>query len=159
MPPKWTYPNLGIDDTRLGKAVKRNLPVSVRDLYNVCRAIRGMKVSEAEKFLNNVLEEKEALPFWRHQAGASHRSNISSKWGVKSGRYPKKAIKYVLEVLSYAKADALRKGLNEDKLKVLHAAAHKGITLRRYMPRAFGRSTRKFRYTSNIEIIVGERSG
>ncbi|MCQ4342458.1 MAG: 50S ribosomal protein L22, partial [Sulfolobaceae archaeon] len=75
---------------------------------------------------------------------------------VKSGRYPKKAIKYVLEVLSYAKANAVSKGLSEERLKILHAAAHKGITIRRYMPRAFGRSTRKFRYTSNIEIIVGE---
>ncbi|MCQ4349841.1 MAG: 50S ribosomal protein L22, partial [Sulfolobales archaeon] len=28
--------------------------------------------------------------------------------------------------------------------------------IKRYMPRAFGRSTRKFRYTSNIEIVVGE---
>ncbi|MGC9105738.1 MAG: 50S ribosomal protein L22 [Thermoprotei archaeon] len=156
MPSAWTYPNLGVDDTKLGKAVKRDIRASVRDLYNVCKAIRGMKVSEAEKFLNDVLAGKQALPFWRHQRGASHRSNISPKWKVKSGRYPKKAIKYVLEALGYAKADALRKGLSEERLKVLHAAAHKGITIKRYMPRAFGRSTRKFRYTSHIEIVVGE---
>jgi len=156
MPPSWTYPSLNVDEARIGKAVKRNVAASLRDLYNVCKAIRGMKVTEAERFLTDALEGKQALPFWKHQRGAAHRSNISPKWKVKSGRYPKKAIKYVLEVLSYAKANAVSKGLSEERLKILHAAAHKGITIRRYMPRAFGRSTRKFRYTSNIEIVVGE---
>ncbi|BAB65414.1 50S ribosomal protein L22 [Sulfurisphaera tokodaii] len=152
----WTYPKLDIDENKLAKAVIKNVPASIRDLYNVCKAIRGMKLNDAKQFLNNVLEEKEALPFWKHSHGASHRSNISPKWKVKSGRYPKKAIKYVLKVLENAENNANSKGLDLENVKIVHIAAHKGIILKRYMPRAFGRSTRKYRYTSHIEVILGE---
>ncbi|BFH73483.1 50S ribosomal protein L22 [Sulfurisphaera javensis] len=152
----WTYPILNIDDTKIAKAVIRNVPASIRDLYNVCKAIRGMKLNDAKRFLYDVLDEKDALPFWRHSHGASHKSNISPKWKVKSGRYPKKAIKYVLKVLENAENNANSKGLDMDNVKIVHIAAHKGITIKRFMPRAFGRSTRKYRYTSNIEVVLAE---
>jgi large subunit ribosomal protein L22 len=152
----WTYPQLSIDDTKLGKAVVKDAPVSIRDLYNVCKAIRGMKVKEARDFLDRVLKHQEALPFWRYSHGSSHRSNISSKWGIKNGRYPVKAIKYVLKALDNAEANAVSKGLDPDSLKIIHIAAHKSFTLKRFMPRAFGRATAKYRRTSHIEVIVGE---
>ncbi|MEM0363772.1 MAG: 50S ribosomal protein L22, partial [Sulfolobaceae archaeon] len=75
---------------------------------------------------------------------------------IKAGRYPKKAIKYVLKLIENAEANASNKGLNLDKLVIIHIASHKGITLKRYMPRAFGRATPKYRRTSNIEIILKE---
>ena len=154
----WTYPQLNIEENKIAKAVIRNVPSSVRDLYNVCKAIRGMKLNDAKKLLNNVLEEKEALPFWRHSHGSSHKANISPKWKVKSGRYPKKAIKYVLKVLENAENNANSKGLDMDNVIIQHIAVHKGITIKRFMPRAFGRSTRKYRYTSNIEVVLAEVS-
>ncbi|MBP1357444.1 MAG: 50S ribosomal protein L22 [Sulfolobus sp.] len=153
---QWVYPNLGIEENKIAKAVIRNVPASVRDLYNVCKAIRGMKLNDAKQFLNNVLEEKEALPFWRYSHGSSHKRNISPKWKVKNGRYPKKAIKYVLKVLENAENNANSKGLDMDNVKIAHIAAHKGIVIKRFMPRAFGRSTRKYRYTSNIEVVLAE---
>ncbi|MEM1622503.1 MAG: uL22 family ribosomal protein, partial [Metallosphaera sp.] len=55
----WNYPILSLDDSRVGKAVIRNAPVSIKDLYNVCKAIRGMNVKEAQAFLQRVMEEKE----------------------------------------------------------------------------------------------------
>lgn len=152
----WVYPDLGVDETRISKAVARDVPVSIKDLYNVCKAIRGMKLNDAREFLSRVLEGKEALPFRKYNKGASHKNNISRKWKIKTGRYPVKAIKYVLKVLDNAEANALSKGLDTDRLKIVHIAAHKGIILKRYMPRAFGRSTRKFRRTSNIEVILEE---
>jgi len=39
---------------------------------------------------------------------------------------------------------------------VVHIAAHKGIVIKRFMPRAFGRATKKFNRTSHIEVIIGE---
>jgi large subunit ribosomal protein L22 len=153
---KWLYPLLNINENKIAKAVIYNAPISVKDLYNVCKAIRGMKLSSAKKFLERVLKEEEALPFWRYNSGVSHKSNIDPKWKVKSGRYPKKAIKYVMKVLENAEANALNKGLDIDSLKIVHIASHKGLVLKRYMPRAFGRSTRKFRRTSHIEVILAE---
>ncbi|MEM1629800.1 MAG: 50S ribosomal protein L22 [Saccharolobus sp.] len=152
----WTYPQLEVDELRIAKSVLRNVPVSIKDLYNVCKAIRGMYVNDAKEFLNRVLQEKEALPYFRYSSGASHKANISAKFKIKAGRYPKKAIKYVLKLIENAEANASNKGLNLDKLVIIHIASHKGITLKRYMPRAFGRATPKYRRTSNIEIILKE---
>ncbi len=78
------------------------------------------------------------------------------KWKVKSGRYPEKAINYVLKALDNALANAQGKGLDEDNLKIIHIAAHKGIIIKRFLPRAFGRATKKYNRTSHIEVIVGE---
>ncbi|BDB97653.1 50S ribosomal protein L22 [Saccharolobus caldissimus] len=152
----WIYPQLNVDELKIAKAVVRDVPVSIKDLYNVCKAIRGMYLHDAKNFLNRVLEEKEALPYWRYYKGASHKSNISPKWKIKAGRYPKKAIRYVLKLLENAEANASNKGLDSDKLIIKHIAAHKGFTLKRYMPRAFGRATAKYRRTSNIEVILEE---
>ena len=154
--PTWVYPQLPYPEDRLAKAVIRNVDASMRDLYNVCKAIRGMWLKDAKAFLQRVLDEKEAMPFWKHSHGAAHRSNISERWKVKSGRYPKKAIKYVLKVLESAENNASAKGLDVDRLKIVHIAAHKGITLKRYMPRAFGRATPKFKRTSHIEVVLAE---
>lgn len=153
----WIYPDLKIDESKIGKAVVRDAPVSIKDLYNVCKAIRGMKLKDARTFLERVMNKQEALPFWRYSHGSSHRHNISSKWKIKNGRYPVKAIKFVLKALDNAEANAIAKGLDPDSVIILHIAAHKGLTLKRFMPRAFGRATRKFRRTANIEVIVGER--
>jgi len=152
----WIYPSVGLDDSRTGKAVVRNAPVSIKDLYNISKAIRGMRVNEAREFLQRVLEHKEAMPYWKYSHGASHKSNISPRWKVKSGRYPEKAIKYVLKAIDNAEANAQGKGLDEDRLTVVHIAAHKGIVIKRFMPRAFGRATKKFNRTSHIEVIIGE---
>ncbi|MEM3515124.1 MAG: 50S ribosomal protein L22 [Saccharolobus sp.] len=152
----WTYPQLEVDELRIAKSVLRDVPVSIKDLYNVCKAIRGMYVNDAKEFLNRVLQEKEALPYFRYNSGASHKANISAKFKIKAGRYPKKAVKYVLKLIENAEANASNKGLNVDKLVITHIASHKGIILKRYMPRAFGRATRKYRRTSNIEIILKE---
>ncbi|WP_338601108.1 50S ribosomal protein L22 [Sulfolobus tengchongensis] len=152
----WSYPQLNVDELKIAKAVIRDVPVSIKDLYNVCKSIRGMYLSDAKDFLNRVLEEKEALPFWRYNKGASHKSNISAKWKVKAGRYPKKAIKHVLKLLENAEANATNKGLDVNKLVIRHIAAHKSIILKRYMPRAFGRATAKYRRTANVEVILEE---
>ncbi|BCU67516.1 50S ribosomal protein L22 [Sulfolobales archaeon HS-7] len=151
---KWKYPLLGIDEISLGKAVLKNVDVSVRDLYNVCRAVRGMKVSKAKEYLNRVLEGKESIPFYRYTKGTGHRGDISKKWKIKQGRYPKKAVKYVLKAIEAAENNAINKGMESDSLKIVHMSAHKGFYIKRFTPRAFGRATEKNKARSHIEVIV-----
>ncbi|TRM96493.1 50S ribosomal protein L22, partial [Sulfolobus sp. B1] len=38
----WVYPQLNVDELKISKAVLRDVQVSIKDLYNVCRVIRGM---------------------------------------------------------------------------------------------------------------------
>jgi len=87
---KWIYPELGVDDLRLGKAVIKDVPVSIKDLYNVCKALRGMKVVKAKEFLRRVERAEEAIPYWRYARGAGHRSNIATRWGVKADGFQEK---------------------------------------------------------------------
>jgi large subunit ribosomal protein L22 len=152
----WVYPEIDIDETRIAKAVARDVPVSIKDMYNVARFVKGMKLKEAMERLERVLKHKEAIPFYRYSAGTSHKANISPSSKVKQGRYADKAVKSLLKLLKNVEANAEAKNLDLDKVKIIHIASHKGLTLKRMMPRAFGRSTRKYRRTTNIEVVVAE---
>ncbi|MEN2999453.1 MAG: uL22 family ribosomal protein [Acidilobaceae archaeon] len=66
-----------------------------------------------------------------------------------------KAAREMLKVLLLLRTMA-GEGLELERLKVIHTSVHKGMTMKRYMPRAFGRATPSFRVTSHVEIIVAE---
>ncbi|BBD71900.1 50S ribosomal protein L22 [Sulfodiicoccus acidiphilus] len=154
--PEWTYPDLGIDEFKLAKAVGRDLSISPKDAYNVCKAIRGMKLSEAKKFLEEVIAKRTPIPYYRYNKRTSHKSGLNQRWGVKSGRYPVKVARELNKLLTNVEANAAGKGLDADSLKLVHVAVHKGIVMKRYMPRAFGRSTKKYKRTSTLEVVAAE---
>jgi large subunit ribosomal protein L22 len=131
-----------------------DVPVHPKIMAEVARAIRGMKVSEAKKFLQAVIEKKEAVPFRRAHGKQAHRRGLADKWGWPVGRYPVKAARYMLKLLNNVENNAENKGLDPDRLRIIHVAAHKGIVLKRWMPRAFGRATPKFKVHSHVEMVV-----
>lgn len=154
--PTWHYSYKVRDESKIAKAVQLDIPVSIKDMREAVAAIRGKKLSEAKKLLENVIALKEPIPFKRYKGKLSHKRGLSAKWKWPIGRYPVKAAKYLLRLLEHVEANAENKGLDKDKLVIVHIAAHKGITLKRWMPRAFGRATPKFRRTSHVEIVVEE---
>lgn len=166
---QWNYSIKLEKDIRIAKAVLREIPVSVKKVVNLTRAMKGMSVSEARKFLENIVNQKEYAPMWRYKKKIAHHKGVSDRWGVPQGKYPIKAARYLLKLLDNVVANAERNmGYEgdlsefEEKLLIIHVAPHKGFTLKRYMPRAFGRSTPKFRHTTNVEIVVrylGSKSG
>lgn len=133
-----------------------DIRVHPKVMREVCAAIVGMRVKDAKAFLERVIAKKEAVPFRRAYGKQAHRRGLADKWGWPIGRYPVKAASSLLKVLINAESNAEFKGLDVEKLRVIHAAAHKGMTMKRYMPRAFGRATPSFRVTSHVEVIVGE---
>ncbi len=151
---QWNYSIKLQDESKVAKAVIREVPVHPKVIVEIAKAIKGMNLKKAETFLENVIKQKEPVPFRRSNKKVSHRRGLSDRWGVPSGRYPVKAAKYVLNVLKNAENNADNKGLEIDKLVIYHIGVSKGLTLKRAMPRAFGRADiiRKFR--SNIEVIV-----
>jgi large subunit ribosomal protein L22 len=156
--PTWHYSYKVRDESKIAKAVQYDIPVSIKVMREVVAAIRGLKVSEAKEFLNRVIELKEPVPFRRYKGKQAHKRGLADKWKWPIGRYPVKAAKYLLRLLEHAEANAENKGLDRDKLVIVHIAAHKGMTLKRWMPRAFGRATPKFRRTSHVEVVVEEVS-
>jgi len=154
--PTWHYSYKVRDESKIAKAVAFDIPVSIKVMREVVAAIRGLKVGEARKLLEDVINLKQPIPFKRYKGKLSHKRGLADKYKWPIGRYPVKAAKYLIKLLDHVVANAENKGLNKDNLIILHIAAHKGITLKRYMPRAFGRATPWFRRTCHVEIVVGE---
>ena len=73
------------------------------------------------------------------------------------GRYPIKTAHHILQVLQAAEANAENKGLDVDRLRIMHAAAYQGIKLKRYTPRAHGRASPKYDTTTHVEIVLDEK--
>ncbi len=68
----------------------------------------------------------------------------------------KKVAPIIEKVLKSAIANAEQQGADPTKLVILEAKADKGITFRKWMPRAHGRATMMRKHTSHISISVGE---
>ncbi|MFZ8782384.1 MAG: 50S ribosomal protein L22 [Desulfurococcaceae archaeon] len=154
--PTWHYSLKLRDESKIAKAVLFDVPVSIKYMREIAATIKGMKLAEAEKFLEDVIRLKQPVPFRRYHGKVSHKKGLADKFGWPSGRYPVKGARYMLELLRTVKANAENKGLNPEKLVIIHVVAHKGPTLKRYMPRAFGRATPRFRRTSHLEVVVRE---
>ena len=63
----------------------------------------------------------------------------------------------ILDVLQSAQSNAENKGLDVDRLRIIHAAAYPGMKQKRYTPRAHGRASPKFETTTHVEIVLDEK--
>ncbi len=154
--PTWHYSYKVRDEARIAKAILWDADVSVKDMRELVNAVKKMKLDKAIEFLEKVIQLKEPVPFKRYKGKIAHKRGMGDKWKWPSGRYPVKAAKYLLQLLKNVRNNAENKGLDTSKLVIEHIAAHKGITLKRWMPRAFGRSTPKFDRRCNVEVVVRE---
>ncbi len=143
--------SIKVDGEKYAKSFGRNLPISLKDSVNLCRALKGMKLDDAKEYLEDIIKKKRAVPYFRYLDSISHRR------GIGPGKYPVKEAKYILKVLENAEANAENKDLDTDNLYIMHITAHKGQIYKRYMPRAFGRSTEIRRDRVHIEVILEER--
>lgn len=154
--PKWGYSIIPetLDPEKTAKASGRELKVSHKAAREVCRAIKGMMLNEAKQYLRDVQTKHKAVPYTRYNKKLPHRHGLTNAF---SGRYPIKASAQILNVLQSAEANAENKGLDVDRLRIIHAAAYQGIKLKRYAPRAQGRASPKFDTTTHVEIVLDEK--
>ena len=136
------------------KASAREVNVSPKATREVCKAIKGLRLDDARRFLEEVIAMKRAVPFRRYKKKVGHRSGLQ---GFYAGRYPVKAAKAVLRVLENLEANAEFKGMDLDRLVIFHAAAYPGMKIKDYFPRAFGRSSPNFRTLVHIELAGREK--
>jgi len=152
-------PNFGYSypvrvDEREAIASVRDVRVSFKEMVELVRELRGMKLEDAFSYLDEVIAMKRPVPFRRHKGGVGHRRGLE---GWKPGRYPVKAAKIVKSLLESVKANAENKGLDTSRLYIKHIAAQKGMKLRRIFPRAYGRATPRIEQLVHVEVVVGER--
>ncbi|RLI12347.1 50S ribosomal protein L22 [Candidatus Bathyarchaeota archaeon] len=154
--PKWGYSVVGLDSDVMVKASGRELRISPKSAREVCVAIKGMKLDEAKEFLEQVIKKKKAVPFKRFSKKLPHRRGLQK---AAAGRYPVKAARKILSVLENAEANANFKGLDTENLKIIHASAYPGAKIKRYIPRAMGRATPRFKTLCHVEIVLEEVGG
>ena len=151
--PSYGYSIIGIDPDRTAIASGRNMRVSPKQCREVCNQIQGMMLDKAIDLLELVVDEKAWIPYRRHRKTRGHHSGMK-KWPT--GGHPVKASEHILKVLKNAESNADSKGLDIDRLRVVHAATQRGRTYKQYMERAFGRNTAYFEVTSHVEIVLEE---
>ncbi|RLI36892.1 50S ribosomal protein L22 [Candidatus Bathyarchaeota archaeon] len=154
--PKWGYSIVDLDPDTTVKASGREVRVSPKAAREVCAAIKGMTLDQAKEFLEQVIAKKKAVPFRRYKKKIPHRRGLDKFY---AGRYPVKAARKILEILESAEANAMYKGLDVENLKIIHASAYPGTKIKRYIPRAMGRSTPRFETLCHIELVLEQRSG
>jgi large subunit ribosomal protein L22 len=151
--PEFKYSFIGYDPLTQVRASGREVDVSPKMAREICALIKGMSLSKAKKFLEDVINKKQVVPFRRYKKEVPHRS---SQFKFHAGGYPVKAAKEILKIVKNLEANAEFKGLDTEKLVIIHAAVMKGIKVKRYMPRAYGRSSPKFNTLVHIEIVGKE---
>lgn len=147
--PKWKYSVTGLDPDKTVRCAGRELHISPKAAVEICGAIRGMKVAEAKGLLEQVSVKAKAIPYKRHKKEVPHKSID----GWHAGRYPVKAASVILKLLEGLEANAEYKGLNVTNLRIIHASSHRGMKVRNYTPRAFGRSSPSFNTLTHLEIV------
>jgi large subunit ribosomal protein L22 len=145
------YTFTGGPNETVARARGIELRVSPKKTYEVLNAIRGMPLTEAREFLEDVAALKRAVKFRRYNQETAH------KRGIGPGRYPKKVAKSLLQILQNAESNAEYEGLDTDQLYIRVAACARGRIQKANMPRAHGRATAWNEQTTNVEIVLAER--
>jgi len=154
--PKWGYSITELDPDKTVKASGRELRVSPKHAREVCKTIKGMKLDQAKEYLRDVMAKKKPVPFRRYKKKVGHRRGMEKAF---AGRYPVKAAQKILKVLEGAEANAEYKGLDAERLRIIHASAYPGMKIKRYVERAFGQSTPRIKTLCHVELVLEEMEG
>lgn len=155
--PHWGYSfaEQKYDSERIAKAAGRDLRIKPKNAREVCAVIKGMKVENAKRFLEKVIQLKQSVPYRRHKKKQAHRHDLKQfKWYA--GRYPQKTAARIYEILTAAESNAEYKGLDIESCRIIHAATHHARIIKRFIPRAHGRSSPKDKHLSHVEIVIYE---
>ncbi|SOV18290.1 60S ribosomal protein L17, putative [Plasmodium sp. gorilla clade G2] len=142
----------------LGKCAKGagvDLRVHFKNTYEAARAIRRMKLLEAKKYLNDVIEKKRCVPFRKFNGGVG-RTNQAKEFNHTQGRWPVKSCKFLLNILDNVQANAESRNLDVSKLKLIHVMVNKARPGRRRTYKAHGRINPFMSSPCHIQIIARE---
>ena len=151
--PHYGYSFEGFDPAVHVRASGREVNVSPKAAREIAVTIKGMSLSKAIDLLEMVETKKMSIAFRRHKLKVGHRSELQ---GFPTGSYPVRAAKAYLEVLHNLQGNSEFKGLDAERVRIIHAAGYAGRTNKDYTPRAFGRSSPNFHQLVHIEVVGKE---
>jgi large subunit ribosomal protein L22 len=145
--------SVDVDPEESAKAMLRERSISLKHSKAIAREIKGETVADAEDYLQAVVDEEQSVPFKQHNSGVGHRDDID---GWDAGRYPEKASKDFLKLLSNVTNNAEQQGFDADEMVIEHVAPHKVGESQGRKPRAMGRATAWNSTLCDVEIVVTE---
>jgi large subunit ribosomal protein L22 len=151
--PQYGYSFEGFDPAVHVRASGREVNISPKAAREIAVTIKGMTLAKAIEHLELVEDKKMPIAFKRHKLKVGHRSELQ---GFPTGSYPVKAAKAYLDVLRNLEGNSEFKGLDPERVKIIHAAGYAGRTIKDYIPRAFGRSSANFHQLVHIEVVGKE---
>ena len=149
--PEWGYSVTNLNPERTVKASGRELRVSRKAAREVCQTIKGMALNQAKTYLNRVILKEQPVPYHRYTKKLGHRHGLQKAF---VGKYPMKTAQKILQVLKGVEANAEYKGFDLERMKIIHSAAYPGMKIKRFQPRAFGKSSPRFQSLTHIELVL-----
>jgi len=150
--PKRYFTFQSYDTTKHVRAAIREKSISHKHAREISSAMKGLSIEKSRDYLLNVINLKRSIPFRRYKNQVGHKSDP----GTMSGRYPQKAATEILKLLDNLESNAEYKGMDVDRLKIINMTVHKGRLLKRFIPRAMGRSSPKNDSLIHVEIVARE---
>ena len=149
---RYSYAFQGFDATKHVRASIREKKISHKHARETAKAIKGLTLEKARDYMLSVIAKERAIPFARFKNQVGHRSDP----GMMSGRYPEKTAGEFLKLLDNLESNAEYKGMDMDRLKIINATSHKGVAIKRFIPRAQGRATDKNDIFTHVELVAQE---
>merc|ERR1711922_17649 len=118
--------------------------------------IKKMPLHRATAYLKNVLKKTEIIPFRRFMGGVGRHAQAKVN-GTSQGRWPKKSVEFLLDLLKNAESNAEYKGLDADHLVVDHIMVNRAPKMRRRTYRAHGRINPYMSSPCHIEMVLVEK--
>ncbi len=143
------------DKEKTAKALISNSPISVKYATEICNQVKTKPVSNAIEWLEKIIAHEEYLPLKKYHRRVGHRKGEAKK-GEKAGRYPEKTATEFIKLLNLAKSNADFKGLDAEKLLIVHAFAVMGMNRYSYQSKGKISGKARRRNATNIEVIVQE---
>jgi large subunit ribosomal protein L22 len=130
---------------RMARAALKDAPVSFKKSIEVAKKLRGMMSDKAERYLEQVIALKAAVPYTRFVNGAGHR-----RGPMAAGKYPVKTAQHFLFLVKQGVANAENKDLGTP-LKIIHIMAQPAAT-----PPHHGRMRGHVTKRAHLELVLAE---
>ena len=150
------YSRQPAEDTKSAKCKVADLRAHFKNTYETARAVKGLKLKRDLKYLEDVLEHRDCIPY-RRFTGHVGRTTQAKLHGVTQGRFPEKSVRYVMQLLKNLQSNAEAKGLDIEKCSITHFAVQRAVQGRRRTYRAHGRIGPYLSSNCHIEFIVTEK--
>ncbi len=147
-----------LEGNRLATARITGADIHHKHCVQIARRIKGMYAGSAIEYLEDVIAQKQAVPYVvRHRKGRGGNTMAGHRKGkMGPGRYPRKASRVYIKLIESAMDNARQhhEDIEAEEMQITHVAAHRGEIVRSMRPRARGRATASNHYKVNIELFL-----